>query len=399
MRVIGYSRVSDKEQAVMGYSIDAQNESITEWSQTNGHQLVRIYVEPGRSGSKPSQETRPGFERAVQLVLLGAADALVVKWMDRFARNVEDFIRVRSQLFQAGKNLISINEPMLNGDPADPVARYIAVGIMNAYQLQAELTGKKSALGRDRRAKQGHYPGILPLGYQRINKTITSDLEYSQIIIAGFNEFSRGTYTLDSWVNESKQRGYITPHGKPMSKSLWHRILRNRFYIGYYTWKDMEYLGEFEPLIDEETFNTVQTILDKHSSGPSYRSRFWLLSGLLWSDVYNKLMTGNLAKGKYAYYRAAGHGPEHNVNAVEMEERVFNHLSAIYWDRQNEFLIPENWRLAFKVSNTMQQVFTSLETVKDKQKLLRMIYFGRGIRVAANGRIISADLLPGFKGW
>lgn len=369
--------------------------SISEWAGER-HQIVRIFVEPGRSGTKSSEQTRPTFERAVQLVLMGAADALVVKWMDRFARNVEDFIRIRASLFQGGKNLISISEPMLNGDPSDPVARYIAVGIMNAYQLQAELTGKKSAQGRDRRAKQGHYPGILPMGYHRINKQIVTDPTYGAVVITGFNEFARGCYTLDSWVKESAERGYTTPQGKPLSKSLWHRVLRNKFYTGFYTWKGEEYLGDYEPLIDEEIFSAVQQVLDQHGSGPSYRSRFWLLSGLLWSDVYSKQMTGNLAKGKYAYYRAAGHGPEHNVNAAEMEERVFDHLVAIRWDRQNEFLIPENWRLAFKVSTNMGQVFTCLETAKDKQKLLRMVYFERGIRVAANGRIMRADLRPGF---
>ena len=66
-------------------------------------------------------------------------------------------------------------------------------------------------------------------------------------------------------------------------------------------------------------------------------------------------------------------------------------------DQQNEFLVPEPWRLAFKVSHSMQQVFTSLETIQDKQKLLRMIYFERGIRVAANGRIMRSDLRPGFE--
>lgn len=397
MRFIGYCRVSDKEQAVKGYSIEAQQETIKEWCEAKKHHLVRIFVEPGRSGSKPSQETRPTFEHAIQLILIGAADGLVVKWMDRFARNVEDFIRVRSQLFQMGKQLISISEPMLNGDPSDPVARYISVGIMNAYQLQAELTGIKSAQGRERRAKQGKYPGILPIGYKRANKQIVTDPEYSPIIITAFKDFSTGNFTLDSWLEEANKRGYQTPHGKPFPKSLWHRILRNRFYIGYFTWKGVEYSGDFEALINRETFDAVQQILDSHSTGPSYRSRFWLLSGLLWSDVYAKLMTGNLAKGQYAYYRAMYPGqPEHTIRADEIEERVTEQLGHIQWDGKNPFLLPEHWRLAFRVVENIKQVYIHLETEKEKQELLRMIFFGKGIRVAASGRILNCNLRPGF---
>jgi DNA invertase Pin-like site-specific DNA recombinase len=397
MRLIGYCRVSDKEQAVTGYSIEAQQETITEWCQTHKHHLVQVFTEPGRSGSKPSQETRPGFEYAIQLILMGAADGLVVKWMDRFARNVEDFIRVRSQLFQMGKQLISISEPMLNGDPSDPVARYIAVGIMNAYQLQAELTGVKSAQGRARRARQGKYPGVLPVGYTRQEKTIAPDPDYAPVVVSGFVEFANGGHTLDTWVNESTARGYVTRQGKPFNKSLWHRILRNRFYIGFFTWNGEEYQGDYQPLVSQEMFAAVQEILDGHSTGPSYRTRFWLLSGLLWSDPAARVMTGNLAKGQYAYYRAYHPGrPEHLVNAAEIEERVINTLGRIIWDEENPYSLPEHWRLAFRVSPSMREIYASLETDQERQSLLRMIFFQKGVRVSAGGAIIGFDLKPGF---
>jgi len=398
MRLIGYCRVSDKEQAVTGFSIEAQQENITEWCEAEKHHLVRIFVEPGRSGSKPSRQTRPTFEHTINLILAGAADGLVVKWMDRFARNVEDFLRVRSYFYQAGKQLISISEPLLNGDPSDPVARYISVAIMNAYQLQAELTGVKSAQGRERRARQGEYPGILPLGYKRLDREITIDPDYGPMIISGFREFAQGCYTLDSWVEESHRRGHLTPGGKPFSKSFWHRIFRNRFYVGYFTWTGEEYLGNYEPLIDRDIFDRVQEILDSHSTGTSARKQFWLLSGLLWSDVYATLMTGNLAKGQYAYYRAISPGQsEHTVRADEIEERVIAQLSHITWDGENPYMLPEHWRLAFRVAENMRQIFESLETEQQRRELLRLIFFQRGIRVAASGRVVEVSLRPGFK--
>lgn len=397
MRVIGYTRVSDREQAQTGYSIQAQTEHIEAWCLENQHHLVQIYTEPGRSGSKPSRITRPTFEHAVRVVLSDFADALVVKWMDRFARNVEDFIRVRSQFIQAGKQLISISEPILNGDPADPVSRYIAVAIMNAYQLQVEITGLKSAQGRDRRAKQGKYPGVPPIGYTRKDKEIVIDDEFSSMILTGFNEFSTGRYTLKTWGKESKRRDYKSVRGFDMNKSAWHRVFRNRFYIGYFLWKGKEYLGEHAPLVDEGTFNEVQKILEKNSTGGSEQKTFWLFSGLLWSLVHQKPMSGTIAKRKYYYYRAmAPNLPEHTIRADELEHRVLDKLSGICWDGNKIYTNPE-YRLAIMSSENMNRIFTHLQGDKIRQDFLKMIFKSHGIHIAESGRIENLALRPGFK--
>ena len=97
MDFIGYSRVSDMEQIKTGYSIEAQEERILSWGQSTGNEIHRIFVEPGKSGVKPFEKFRPTFQQAVNTVLIGNIDGLVVVWIDRFARNVEDFLWVRSQ--------------------------------------------------------------------------------------------------------------------------------------------------------------------------------------------------------------------------------------------------------------------------------------------------------------
>lgn len=396
MKFVGYARVSDKEQAKKGFSIPAQQEAFNAWAAENNHRLVKILVEPGRSGSKSSRETRPTFESGVAFVLAGGADGLVVKWMDRFARNVEDFLRVRSQFYQAGKHLVSISEPLLNGDPHDPIARYIAVAIMNAYQLQAELSGLKASQGRERRAKAGHYPGRVPIGYLRREGQIIIDPDQGPMIAASFAAFSSGRYTLDSWVAEAETRGYRNNRGKPINKGAWHRVFRSTFYVGRYKWKGEEYAGDYETLIDEAIFETVQELLDSSGPGTGQEKHFWLLSKLLWSDVHHKLMTGALIKKQFRYYRATGHGREHNVNADEMESRVVDFLQHIIWTGDNPYHLPDHWRLAFAVATHMGQIFNHLPP-NDQQGFLRLIFLQRGIHVAAGGAITSVDLLPGFE--
>lgn len=395
MRIIGYARVSDKEQLKKGFSVEAQQEAIEAWAAEQSHTISRVMIEPGRSGSKPSQETRPVFEQAVRLVLAGAADGLVVKWMDRFARNVEDFLRVRSQFFQAGKQLVSISEPLLNGDPGDPVSRYIAVAIMNAYQLQAELSGLKAAQGRERRAKQGQYPGLPPIGYTRQDKQIVLDPNFGPKIAAAFLEFSTGRWTLDSWLKEAQNRGYQSNRGQVISKSGWHRIFRNSFYVGRYTWKGEEYLGDYEPLVSKATFEAVQEILDSYEKGGG-QQHFWLLSGLLWSEPLSRLMIGAQIKGRFNYYRATvTELPEHNVRAEEIESRVIDCLKSIRWNGDNPYRVPEEWRLALRVASNVGQLYAHLGQAQ-RRELLRLIFLKKGVVVASGGAISKIDLYGGF---
>lgn len=396
MRFVGYARVSDREQAQNGYSIEAQKETIEQWAVENNHRLVKIFVEPGRSGSKPSKITRPVFEAAVSYVVSGGADGLVVRWMDRFARNVGDYLRVMGELNQAQKQLISISEPLFNGVAGDPVGRYIAVSAMNAYQLQAELSGLKAAQGRERRARQGHYPGAIPVGYHRTSNEIDIHPQLGPMIQNAFGEFSTGRYTLDSWTAEAQKRGYHNSRGEVIRKGAWHRIFRNRFYVGCYTWKGQEYLGDYASLVTESVFQAVQEVLDTHGPGQSHTRHFWLLSNLLWSDTHRKVMTGAAIRGQFRYYRATAKGlPEHNLKAEEIEDRVTEYLHNIKWTGESPYDIPEHWRLGFKVAKSMADIYPHL-TSQEKQDFLRLIFLKRGIRVNTAGAILEVELHSGF---
>ena len=41
---IGYCRVSTKEQEKKGLSLDAQEDYIREWTKSNGHDLVKVFI-------------------------------------------------------------------------------------------------------------------------------------------------------------------------------------------------------------------------------------------------------------------------------------------------------------------------------------------------------------------
>src|SRR2546421_10165315 len=66
-------------------------------------------------------------------------------------------------------------------------------------------------------------------------------------------------------------------------------ILRDRYYIGYVTYKGVEYKGRHEPIISERLFDTVQRVLDSHQgSGVRQRSHHHYLKGWLWCNRCGK---------------------------------------------------------------------------------------------------------------
>lgn len=391
MKVVIYVRVSSGEQ-VSGYSLEAQEDQCRQWAAAGGYDVVNVYTEPGKSAKT---DQRPAFQSAVRFVLAGGADAILVHRADRFARNLFDYLRYRSQLEAQDRMILSATETFFNG--FSPETRLLASIIMAVAEFVAARIGQETVKGTVQKAKTGKWPsGRPPNGYKRLDKdTIIADPDLAPAIAQAFRDFCSGRYTLEQWQQEAARRGIINFRGKVMSVKAWHDLFRNVFYTGKFTWKGETYIGDHPALVDEETFEAIQEILTSRNAGGKVQRHFWLLSGLLWSDVYHKPMSGSQS-GSNRYYRAQGDGPEHAIRADELEERIIALLKEICWDGQNRFIAPEKWRLAMQAVPHLAMVYTHLDFLEEKQEFLTLVFLGRGIRVAAGGAVIEAGLKYGF---
>ncbi len=88
MNIAAYCRVStDKEDQLN--SLEAQKSFFTEYTENNGHKLVRLYADEGISGTKI--KNRIEFQRLMRDAQKGLFEMVVVKDISRFARNTVDF--------------------------------------------------------------------------------------------------------------------------------------------------------------------------------------------------------------------------------------------------------------------------------------------------------------------
>lgn len=399
MNVVIYARVSSTEQ-VSGYSIDAQVDQCRQWSHERGYQVTRVYIEPGRSART---DDRPEFQKMIRNVCHGEAKSIIVHKVDRFARNLLDLLRYKKRLRDHGATILSISEEFLNGDSPE---NQLVLKIMGATaEFVAENIRSEVEKGRQGQLRAGRYPGsALPLGYIRVGEKRQSRIErcpdLGPMIRQAFSDFSTGRYTLRSWVQEAKARGYRNRHGNVIARSRWQNIFRNVFYLGRFKWKDEEYQGDHPPLIDEDLWQTVQIVLDDRDSGGASQRHFWLLKDLIWSEVHAKPMTGNLAKGKYAYYRAKGRAglnpTEHIIRAKDAEDQVVALLETIRASG-GSIPAPDEWYLALVCSPHLGLIYPHLHTKKTKRDFLQLVFLKRGLHVNQAGRVKAIYLRPGFE--
>lgn len=87
-RAVGYARVSTREQAEDGASLDAQRLAVEREIERRAWDLVEVLEDAGSSGKDLK---RAGVQRALDLLATGKADVLVSAKLDRLSRSVLDF--------------------------------------------------------------------------------------------------------------------------------------------------------------------------------------------------------------------------------------------------------------------------------------------------------------------
>lgn len=91
-RVAIYARVSTKEQAEEGYSIDEQKRLLTEWCDRNGYIVHEVYADRGISGK--SIKNRPALVQLLDDAKHKKFDVVLVWKTNRLARKILDLLKI-----------------------------------------------------------------------------------------------------------------------------------------------------------------------------------------------------------------------------------------------------------------------------------------------------------------
>lgn len=383
MKLVIYARVSSQEQ-VSGYSLDAQVDLCRKWATEQGHEVVVVFVERGKSART---DERPEFQRAIKFVLADGAEGILVHKSDRFARNLLDSLNYRKLFIENEKMIFSVTEGLLNDKSPSSKLLY-SMGAMIAEYVSDNI-GKEAQKGRNQKAKSGSWPGGKPpLGYIRKDKAIITD-KYAASIQTAFREFATEQYTLATWADQAAKMGIFNVKGDKIRATTWGDMFRNIFYTGRFVWNGEEHVGNHPAIIDLKLFNKVGSILEQRNSGGTTNRHFWLLKGLIWSKPENQPMHGSIAKGNYFYYKAK----EHHVKAQLLEDKVFDLLRRCVGYTH---LAPEYLRIALMVAPNLALVYEVLPSLHAKKEFLEMVFMDNGLVISWGGAIVDVRFRAGY---
>lgn len=303
MKVAIYVRVSTQEQAQEGYSIQEQTARLKKYCEARDWTVYEEYIDAGFSGAKIE---RPAIQKLIHDVKSKKVDLVLVYKLDRLSRSQKDTLYLIEDVFLPSKvDFASINE---NFDTSTPFGRAM-IGILSVFaQLEREQIKERTSMGRVARAKDGYFHGggFAPIGYDYIDGNLVIN-EYEAMQVRKVYQMFLDKKPINQIVKEMHSK-YQHKHGDWKAASTVSSCLTNNIYIGKISWMGEIYDGNHEPIIDHETFYSVQKRYNeiswtKNSNEHKYRpfTAKHLLTGLLYCGNCGARYFG---KGQYS-----GHAP------------------------------------------------------------------------------------------
>lgn len=258
-----YCRVSSAEQ-VAGTSLAMQERYCREYAEREKIKVLACFIEEGESAKTAN---RTEFQKALQFCTNKKApvDFFVVYKIDRFARNQDDHAITQNFLKRYKTKLRSATEQI------DETTMGRAMeGMLSVFaEFDNNVRSSRSRSGMEERIREGIWVWRAPMGYKRLTQggNLVIDEKVAPYIRLAFEEYSKGTHSLQSLADFLSGRGFRTTAGKKPFPQLMQSILHNSLYCAQIRVWGMEVKGAFEEIVSEELFEKCQPAFRKFGGG------------------------------------------------------------------------------------------------------------------------------------
>ncbi len=356
LRCAIYTRKSTNENLDMDFNtLDAQREAGEIFVKAQAHQgwtvLPDRYDDGGFTGGNME---RPAVQRLLKDIDDGKMDCVVVYKVDRLSRSLLDFARLMETFEQKGISFVSTTQQF---NTATPIGRLTLHLLLSFAQFEREMISERT---RDKMAaarRRGKWVGGPPvLGYRidrvlRKLEVIPEEAEQVKTIFEIYLRM-RSMRAVMQQVDAFgwRKKRYETKTGKwtgggRFDENTIHRILRNRTYTGCVVYKGEVHDGEHDAIVDAETFERVQSLIDSKrcGRGPRRQRNFdYILQGVLYCACEGSMTTVN-GTGRngtvHRYYRCykQTRGPgctctHPRVPAVDIEPVIIDRIREVCAD-------------------------------------------------------------------
>jgi len=338
MKAVIYARYSSDNQREE--SIEGQLRECMAYCKKNDITVLRTYIDRAMSAKT---DHRPDFQRMIKDSAKGLFDVIIVWKLDRFARNRYDSAHYKAQLRKYGVKVLSATENISDG-PEGIILESMLEGMAEYYS--AELS-EKVIRGHTENALKCKYNGGTPtFGY-----IIDKDMQYqidprtAPAVLEMFTMYDKGA-TMKEIVAYMSERGVTTVRGKKIDLNFMARLLKNRKYIGEYSYRHIVTPDGIPAIVPQDLFDRVQQRLAVNRKAPARHKAEddYLLTTKLFCGTCGAMMVGesgtSSSKGrKYHYYRCvntkkhrACDAKHKTVRKLPLENAVVNAVMAKIMD-------------------------------------------------------------------
>jgi DNA invertase Pin-like site-specific DNA recombinase len=265
-----YTRVSTEDQAKEGFSLDAQLEKLRSYCKARDWEITGEYIDDGYSARYVK---RPAYNKMIEEI--DKWDALLVIKMDRIHRNSKNFMMMMEYLKKQDKEFVSMTESL---DTSTAMGRFVMDIIQRIAQLESEQIGERVYIGMEQKAKtNGGILGFnIPYGYNYSNGKLIIKQNEAENVKNIFQNYLKGK-SMKKIAEELNMKNIPTKLNKTWGIQTVSLILKNPVYCGYLHWEHYLNPGDHSPIIDKNSFNNVQKLIQKKNIRTAHNSNTFLI--------------------------------------------------------------------------------------------------------------------------
>lgn len=372
LRAACYARVSTVEQAMHGYSIEAQINMMKEYCEKNKMKIVDNYIDAGHSGSLPPLK-RPALKKLLEDVEAGKIDKILFVRLDRWFRNVSEYFKTQEILDRNKVTWISLTEDYRTDNANGQMAVTIFLAVAENERMKtAERI--QSVFENKRKNKEVTFPSTsTPFGYKVIRdeqrkRRLVKDEDVKDAVQLFFDLCIKYQNVNVAARTVSLEYGIDRLHNK------WNAMSKNEIYCGIYHGVH-EYC---EPYI---SYNDWLNLQDRENRIRTHnKNRIYLFAGLMRCPECKRKMSGTytrqLRKGgiykEYKRYRcqysAASHvcGCTDTVSEIKSEKWLLNNIEKL--------IEGEIARVEIEKQKPRKKPKTNIQSLKEKLRRLDVVY-------------------------
>ena len=393
-----YSRVSTLEQN------ESQISSLIEHSKKMGYDLVKTFDEKV-SGLKKLDE-RKELTELLNYVKINKVQHILIWEISRLGRLTSEILTIIDKLIDEQVNIYVHKDHLntLNTDKTRNNNTYLLLTILAGIGNNEVLTTReRTKRGLQVSREKGNFGGILPYGYDRIDKKLVVNPKESEIVKQIFEMFLNeiGTQKIANHLNELKTP---TKYNKIFEKNkvinlrgfekfsqdfqwtngIVHSILSNPIYIGLKrfergkknTYKTLSF-PEYQ-IIDKDIFERVESLMKSNSNKKGINTKhFNLLEGIKikcgdCKRNYQIRRTKDLKDNIYLCYSKRQSTTKENCNSLSISIDKLNDSIWYFIRRSDNLTNMINKSIENSdIKKEIEKVNIKLERVNDEHKSIK----------------------------